>query len=148
VQASVSIIIERPIAAVFAFAANVENMDKWVVGVTEPRRTSDGQFGVGSTFFSKYTYAGKTHDINYVVTAYDPPRRQAVKSTSGPFPFVGTIELEAAGSGTKITNTIDAGSDSAATSAIFFLCGPLLRRMMRKQLRKELEELKKNVESV
>ena len=146
-QASASIIIDKLIDAVFAFAANVENMDKWVIGVTEPRRTSDGAFGVGSTFFSKYTYGGKTSDINYVVTAHEPPRRHAVKATSGPFPFEGTIDLEPAGNGTKITNTIDAGSDSTATSVIFFLCGPVLRVMMRKQLRKELEGLKQILEA-
>jgi len=141
-KASVSIRIDQPIDKVFAFAANIENMDQWVTGVSEPKLTSEGDFGVGSTFTSKYTYGGGTHNITYVVTDYDPPTRHAIKSTSGPFPFEGLIELETSGSQTQITNTIDAGADSKATSIMFAVLGPILRIMMRRQLRGELEALK------
>ena len=145
-KASASVVIDRPIEEVFAFVADVENADRWVNGVTEPRRTSEGEFGVGATFASKYTWGNKTHDITYVVTAHDPPTRHAVKSTSGPFPFEGAIDLEAVAGGTWVTNTIDAGTDSIATSVIFALFGPLLRMSMRKRLRAELAGLKATLE--
>jgi hypothetical protein len=141
-RASVSEMLDQPIEEVFAFVASVEHMGHWVNGVSEPRRTSEGPFGVGSTFASKYTYGNKTHDIAYVVTAHDPPTRHAVRSTAGPFPFEGVVTLEPVGRGTRITNTIDAGADSTFTSVIFVLFGPLVRMMMRQQLRKELQSLK------
>jgi uncharacterized protein YndB with AHSA1/START domain len=141
-RASASAVIDRPVEEVYAFVTAVENLDQWVAGVTEPRRTSDGEFGVGATFSSKYTYAGNTHHVSYVVTAHDPPARHAVKATSGPFPFEGILELEPVAGRTKITHTIDAGADGVATQVVFTLCGPLLRVLMRKQLRKELEGLK------
>lgn len=141
-KASTSMVITRPIAEVFAFVADPLHMDRWVSGVTEPQRSSSGDLGVGSTFASKYTYAGKTHDITYIVTAYESPRRYDVKSTSGPFPFEGRLDLVPVGTGTRITNTINAGSDSRATSIMFVLFGPILRRMMRQRLHKELDMLK------
>lgn len=146
-KASASVVIDQPIERVFAFVADVEHMDRWVDGVTEPRLTSEGPVGVGSTFVSKYTYADKTHDIAYVVTAYDPPRRHAVKSTSGPFPFEGWVDLETVAGGTYVTNTIDAGSDSPFTAIMFALLGPFLRLMMRRRLRAELELLKASLET-
>ncbi len=141
-KAAASAVIDKPIEEVFAFVANAENMARWVVGVAEPKWTSNGVRGVGATFASKYTYAGNTHHLTYEVTAHDPPSCYAVKATSGPFPFEGLLELEPVGGKTKITNTIDAGADGAATRVIFVLFGPLLRILMRKQLRKELEGLK------
>lgn len=146
-RASSSVVIDRQVEDVFAYAATIENMDAWVHGVGEPRRTSEGPFGVGSTFASTYTYGSKTHDITYVVTRHEPPGCYGVKSTSGPFPFEGVIELRPIGGGTEITNTIDAGADSKGTEVIFALFGPILRVMMRKQLRRELESLKATLEA-
>ena len=54
-KTSTSIVIEKPIEDVFVFAANVENMDRWFKGISETRLTSDGDYGAGSTFASKYT---------------------------------------------------------------------------------------------
>ena len=45
-----------------------------------------------------------------------------------------------------MTNDLDAGSDSWATSVIFALFGLLIRPMMRRQLHKELVALKSLLE--
>ena len=116
--------------------------------MNEPHRTSEGEFGIGSTLASKYTYGGGTHDIEYEVTAFDPPTRYDMVSREGPFPFEGSVELAAIDEGaTLIRNTIDAGADGAATKVIFAVGGPIVRYMMRKQLHGELEELKEMLES-
>ncbi len=142
-----SIVVERPIEDVWAFVANIENMDQWVVGVSEPRMSNGRDMGEGATFTSKYTYGGKTHTIDYEVTAYRPQRHFATRSTEGPFPFEGELDLERAGRGTKVTNTIDAGSDGLFTTITFTLLGPLVRIMMRRQLHQELVVLKAILEA-
>ena len=71
----------------------------------------------------------------------------AVEATEGPFPFEGLIEVEPIEGGTRVYNTIDAGSDSFFTSVTFALLGPLLRMFMRRQLRGELETLKSRLEA-
>ena len=72
-KATVDIEISRPINEVWEFVADVENQDKWVTGVSEPRITSDGEFGVGSTYFGKYTYRNQTFDVDYL-QGYSVPR--------------------------------------------------------------------------
>ena len=91
---STTVEIDRPIAEVWAFIADLENMPQWVNGVTEPAHTSTGPFGEGSTFTSLYTYACRTHSVSYAVTAFEPPR---VEATEGPFPFRGRMTLTLAG---------------------------------------------------
>ena len=146
-KAGTSIVVERPIEDVWAFVANIENMDQWVVGVTEPRLSNGRAIGLGTTYTSKYTYGGKTHNVDYEVTAYEPHRHFATRSTEGPFPFEGELDLERVGQDTKVTNTIDAGSDGLFTTITFTLLGPLVRTMMRRQLHKELVALKSVLET-
>ena len=147
-ESTVKIEVRKPIDEVFGFAADATNMDRWMTGVSEPELTTDGEYGVGTTLRSKYTYGGRTHEITHEVTEYDPPRRHAIKSTSGPYPFVGILDLEAAGEGgTRVTNAIRAGSDHVVTSVMFVTMAPFLRMMMRRQLRKELSALKEVLEA-
>ena len=99
-QASVSADIERPIEEVWELASGIEHMTEWMRGVSEPRMTSEGGMALGATFASKYTYRGESFDVDYEVTEYDPPRRRQISSLEGPFPFTGTLTLEAIEGGT------------------------------------------------
>ena len=85
--------------------------------------------------------------MHYVVTAFEPPTRYALKSTEGPYPVELTLRLDAAAGGAvRIAKTTRAGSDGRVTSAMFLLLGPLLRRLMRRQIAKELARCKAAVE--
>lgn len=145
-RASASIVIGIPMRSVFDFVANIENMDTWINGVTGPKMTSEGEPGVGSTFESYYTYAGRTHRVAYRIVEFEPPTRTIHEWTSGPFPFQAVTELEPAGDGTRITHTIDAGPTNRAVAVWFGVFGPVLRPLMRRQLRKELRTLKELLE--
>ncbi len=145
-KASASIVIDKPIAEVWNFIADIRNMDKWVTGVSAPKPTSEGRWGVGSTLESDYTYAGRTHNITYEITGFDPPNRMSMRSTSGPFPFEGWIELRKEKDGTHLINTIDAKPTNAFLTLWFAMTGFILRMMMRTQLRKELTLLKARLE--
>ena len=147
-KASANILIDRPVSEVWDFVADIRNMDKWVNGVSDPRPVSDGEWGVGSAFESKYTYAGKTHTITYEITGFDPPNRLAMRSTSGPFPFEGCVELREDGHGTRLTNTLDAEPTNIFLTLWFATMGIVLRMMMRNQLRKELVLLKAELEAI
>jgi len=118
-----------------------------VNGVTEPELTSDPPLGLRPTFTSLYTYGRRTHRIDYEVTALEAPQRYAVKSTAGPHPFDGEVILAPTPDGTSLANTINAGSESKITSVMFVAMGPPLRRMMRRQLAKELRALNSRLEA-
>lgn len=146
-EATARAVVPRPIDAVWALVSSVERMEEWVDGVGDVRRGDDGDLVVGSTFESKYTYRGETFDVEYEVTRHDPPHRLDIRWTAGPFPFAGSIRLVEAAGGTEVSNTVDAGSDSLATSVIFTVFGPLIRRLMRRRLAGELDHLATAVES-
>ena len=80
-RASASLVIDVPIQTVFDFVTDVENMDRWINGVTGSKRTSGDELGVGSTFESLYTYAGKTHSVAYRTVEFEPPTLTAIART-------------------------------------------------------------------
>jgi len=146
-KASATVTINAPIQRVFEFVANVENMDKWVNGVTEPAWTSTQVLEVGATFESFYTYGGKTHEMTYEVTALESPTRMATRSTGGPFPFDSEIILVPVEDKTRITNTLDAKAPNSAMGVWFTLFGVLIRPFMRRQLQRELMLVKTLLEN-
>ncbi|MFD1515040.1 SRPBCC family protein [Halomarina rubra] len=145
-RATAAIEVDRPSEDVWAYVANVENMDEWVVGSSDTRRVGD-EVGVGARYEGQYSYGGRTSPMVYEVTDYDPERRYGVRSVEGPFPFEGELTLAETPTGTRVTNTIDAGSDGRTTTVLFTLFGPLMRRMMARRLRAELETLRDRLEA-
>ena len=141
-RANAEISVNRPIEDVWAFVSDVRNMERWVTGVSDARQSTDGPLATGSTVESQYQYAGKTHDVKYGVTALEAASRLTLKATSGPFPFVWSVELRRANGGTLVRNTVDAGADSFFTGVTFLLLWPLLRLGMKRGIRKDLERLK------
>lgn len=145
-KSSATLEINRPIEDVFAFVADARNMDQWVVGVSDVRLVSDRTDTVGARYESDYTYSGRTQRMTYEVTEYDAPNRYAIRG-EGPFPFAGELVLEETATGTRVTNTIDAGSDGLFTTAMFTLFAPLMRRVMARRLKEELVALQSAMES-
>jgi len=137
--------IETTPRRAWEFVSDVTNYDRWVKGLTEPRRTSPDPFGPGSTYASKYTYGGRTHELTYEVTEYVAPQRMSVRSTSGPCPFEGTTTVEPAAAGARVRQQITFGADGAFASFLFMILGPFLRWCTKKQLRKELERLREAI---
>ena len=145
-HATARTLVDRPIEDVWAYVADVEHLADWVDGVSDVRPPADDPVVAGSTFSSRYAYRGETFDVEYEVTAADPPRRLDLRSTAGPFPFAGSLRLAEVEGGTEVSNTLEAGSDGLATSVIFAVLGPVVRRLMRRQLARELEALASAVE--
>jgi len=74
--------IERPIAEVFAFLADFENIPKWNYYVLEVRKLSDGPIGIGTT----YHQVRKTDEQDFRITELDQNHRVAMKTLPGSSP--------------------------------------------------------------
>ena len=147
-KATAETAIERPVQEVWDYVSDVANMDNWVDGVEGAHQVSEGSLGEGSVVESKYSYRGKTFDMVYEVIRYEPGRYLGMKSTEGPFPYDGLLELgEEGAQKTRVLNTIEVGTDSWFTSFMFTVLAPLMRSLMRRQLGKELSQLKGVLES-
>ena len=102
-------------------------------------QVSPGRLGVGARFRYKARFAGRQFELVREMTEYEPNRRQAVKTISGPLRFGGVRTFEAIPGGTRITLT---GGGRAA----FGLAEPLLLRAAQRSLRSDLASLKRLLE--
>ncbi|MBI5030984.1 MAG: SRPBCC family protein [Chloroflexi bacterium] len=99
--------------------------------------TSPGGIRVGATFRWVAQIVGQKMETKGAVTAYDPPRAYARKSTSGPFPVSGGLTCEAVAGGTRVTQTVD-----AEPGGFFKLAEGLLMKQVQGQWDKSLKKLK------
>ena len=141
--AKTSIVIERSIDEVFEYVSNVENMPRWVSGVSRVRLLSD-KVKSGAKFSAEYAEGMRRAGIDFKVVEFEPPTRFATKSERGPFsfPFKGTMELRAVGDAPEVTNNVETGPESIATHLGTLLFGPVLKRSIRKRLQDELQALR------
>jgi hypothetical protein len=121
VRASGEIVIERPPEAVWAWASDPSHWDRW-----EPELSDL-----------------KPDDYEIV---QQPPRRQVVRSVSGPFAFESTLELSPDVGGTRVRQSVTAGPENALDRFMFIVARPLVRRSMRRRISGQLERLKAMVE--
>jgi uncharacterized protein YndB with AHSA1/START domain len=139
-RATAEIVIERPMEAVWDWAADPRHWQQW-----EPD-LSDVDAAPGERITSRYVYGEDSGTAEYEVVEQTPPRRQVVRSVSGPFRFEGTLELSEALGGTLVRQTVVAGPDSALTRVVFVIARPLVRRGMRKRIAAQLGRLKQMAE--
>ncbi|MFX0575902.1 SRPBCC family protein [Nocardia nepalensis] len=100
--------IDRPIAEVFTYLAEFENIPRWNYAITETRKTSVGPVGVGTTYLQTRSIPQPAVE-EFEVTEFQPTRRLRIRGRLGPFPAVVSYDLEPAPSGTRLRNTIELG---------------------------------------
>ena len=100
-RAEASTIINRPIETVFAFTTDTDNVTKWSI-IKQVDRLSDGPIDVGSKATIVVEFLSQKIEATTEVTAYDPPRKYAYKSISGPITFENTLILNPVEGGTNV----------------------------------------------
>ena len=145
-KATASITITRPIADVFTFVTDVENMPSWVSGVRAAKLQSR-EMGPGARYVLDYIRGWRPWEVEIEVTEFEPPSAFGSRMARGPFPFEGRMELREVNSSTEVTNIIEAEPDSVSTRFASWLFGPVLRRSWARRLGRELEQLRSEIES-
>jgi hypothetical protein len=138
-----SAVIERPVAEVFALAADPTNDPLWASVVAEATQTSEGPLGVGTTFEQVLRLLGRRIEITFEVTEYEPNRRLHIGRFSGRLrSAVGRRTFEPAPAGTRVTFR------GEGTSGLFLnLLEPLVTAAARRAVRRDLANLKKVLEA-
>lgn len=143
-EASASVELDRPIESVFAFVSNPANLDRWVAGASDTvHRSGDG---VGARYAGTYRSGGRTAPMTYEVTRLEPPHEVRIAG-AGPFSFRIVMTLEPTATGTLLNYAVDADADGRVTAITFALLGPVLRRLMARGYRRDLETLRAALES-
>jgi uncharacterized protein YndB with AHSA1/START domain len=142
IREELSVVIDRPIEEVFAFATEPENEPLWQSTSLETEQTSGGPVGVGTTFRNTSKFLGRRIDSTYEVTENESPRRQCVRATSGPIPGSGCYLFEPAEGGTRFTQRFE-----AEIGGFFKLAEPLVGRAIRRQMDVDMATLKDLLEA-
>ncbi len=126
----------------FALGTDVNKAATWQVGVLEAKVTSEGEWGVGTTYAWTQKAIGQTMETRGEVTVWNPPLAYEWKATKSPFPLAGGMKFQADGSGTLVTVFAD-----AEPGGFFKLAEGMIKGQMEKQFEENLEALKKLLES-
>jgi hypothetical protein len=127
---------------VFAFLADLENDVKWRREWIDAEKTSEGPLGVGTTFRLDAKFFGRLVEVEYEVTEYEPNRRTAYKTLSGPLSLTFWRTFENVDGGTQVTIRYE-----AEVNGLLKLAAPLIVMMGKRPLARELPELKEMMES-
>jgi uncharacterized protein YndB with AHSA1/START domain len=137
-----NVLINRPIEEVFAFMTDVEKMSQWMAELVEAKQTSGGLVGGGTTLSAVANPLGRRAESTQEVTEYEPNRKFAFKSTSGPAESKDEYTFESVEGGTKVIRVAE-----AEMSGLFKLAEPVVARMMRRQFETNFAHLKDLLEA-
>ena len=135
-----SVVINKPLAEVFAFATNSDNSTKWQGGVEEVIAEGPPNV-VGSKYTEVRKFMGQEMKSTMELTAFVPNAKWASKVIKGPVPFEVTATYEAAGSATKMTTLVE-----GEPKGFFKIAEGMLEGQLKKSLQEDGERLKKLLE--
>jgi len=137
-----SVRIERPVEEVFAYVSDPENFPRWNSAVRTVRPTSAGEVAVGSTYAMTRDLPTGRAENELEITAHEPPRAFAIRTLSGPTPFVYRYAFSSSDGGTLLE--LDAEVELPGAAA---LMGPLARRAVKRGVDENFATLKAVLET-
>jgi len=104
-RAGASVIIDRPIEAVFAFLADGENDRSFSDRLIDIRKATPGPPGEGTVYVSTAKDMGVKAEHEFRITAFEPPSRiRWTEASKGPITVRdGGYDLAPSGAGTELT---------------------------------------------
>lgn len=136
------IVIHRPRAEVAAFMFEPTNDGLWTTGVVECRPLTEGRLRTGSRVERVTRFLGRRFGYQYEVVAAEGDSFVEL-SVEQPFPMHIRYELRETPAGTHAS--IRARGEA---SGFFRLASPLLARMVRRNIGRDLALLKARVEAL
>ena len=142
IDITAEVIIGRHCAEVATFAMDPVNDPTWIGGISESRMLTDPPMAKGARVSRVASFLGKRIEHGNEVDEYDPPRLLAMHSVAGPFPMNIRYQFEEAGQGTLTRIRVQ-----GEATGFFKLATPLLARMVKGRVSKDLRALKRIMES-
>lgn len=136
-----SVIINRPVADVFAFVTNEENTTKWQGGVVETRDEGPSN-QVGSRYTEVRKFMGRDMNTTLELTAFEPNTRWAAKVVKGPVPYEVESLFEAVGDGTRVTTRVE-----GEPTGFFKVAEGMVSGQLEKSLEEDFQRLKALMEA-
>ena len=138
----VAVQISRPPDEVFAFVADARNRPLWDDSVDTEELTSPEPIGVGSTVRTGLRSMGRDYVLTWEIIEHEPPSRQTIESTSGPFATTLAYRLSAQDGGTLVVFSV-----TGRPTGLLRLLQPLIARNTQKNLDQGFPRLKRVLEA-
>lgn len=136
-----SIVINKPLAEVFAYTTNGGNSTKWQGGVEAVIPDGDPTV-VGSKFTEVRKFMGQEMKSVMQIIAYEADAKWAAKVLEGPVPYTVTVTFTADGSATTVDMRVE-----GEPKGFFKIAEGMLEGQLKKSLQEDSERLKKLIES-
>ncbi|MGB9299634.1 MAG: SRPBCC family protein [Anaerolineae bacterium] len=132
-----SIVINRPVEEVFAYLTDVTNWSRWNEAVGNVVQTPPGPIGLGTTLRGASEVMGRIMEWRGEILEYEFNKKVVQKMRVGPAEIQASWIFEPVEGGTRLTMRSE-----GETSGPFKVAGPLIDRMVEKQIEENLARLK------
>jgi hypothetical protein len=133
--------IGRPPAEVFPWLLEEDKVPAWTGHLEQYERLDDGSLGQGSRIRQVLDVSGRRIDVVMEVTAYEPPSGAQTRFSTNGIEVVSSYALEAAGAGTRLTQSIEANPSGLAARMLVPIVQPRLEHKLTEDLERLREEL-------
>lgn len=136
-------VIPLPPPRVAAYAMDWRHDADWTQGIqsaTLSKPAPNGGFGIGAEVTRTAYFLGKRIDYVLRVEVHDPPHVLDMKSVAGPFPMHVTYQFEAHGDGTLASIRVRGDASKS-----YRITGPFMAWMVRRNLKRDLRDLERNL---
>ena len=136
-----NVFIKYPVEQVFEFVSDFSNNAEWQTDILDLEVTSEGRFGIGSTYRCVNRFMGKRIETQGRITEYEPDRRFCIEINSGPITGSSVLSFEALNGGTLFTTS------GSLDLSFFKLARLLVKRKVNQQLKYDMLKLKEVLEN-
>ena len=133
-----SVEIPRPRAEVFPWLLEEDKVPRWTGHLKRYERLDGGPLGQGSKVRQVLDVSGRTIDVTLEVTGYQPPSGAQTRFSTNGIDVVSSYALEAAGAGTRLTQSIEAKPSGLSARVLV----PVIQPRLEKKLTEDLERLR------
>ena len=137
--------IEAPPQVVWDFFSDLRRIPEYTP--SEVPYISDGPIQQGTVYRERGQFLGSTSESEWLITEFDPPRRQEHFSNESTVRVTVTLVLEPVGNGTRLSQTTDFQVMPRFRPLGWLLEKLVVQRMISKQLREMVQGAKQMIEA-
>ena len=133
-----SVEIPRPPAEVFPWLLEEDKVPRWTGHLERYERLDGRPLGQGSKVRQVLDVSGRTIDVTLEITGFQPPSGAQTRFSTNGIDVVSSYALEAAGAGTRLTQSIEAKPSRLSARMLV----PVIQPRLEKKLTEDLERLR------